>query len=97
MISTTDPLVDPIGPFSGVGPPTFDGESKFSLTASFSLNGNIIRGVEMTGTYTVNADCTGVLLLASVAPYDIVIVDRGREIYGSAVVPGRVYTFVGKR
>lgn len=97
VFTTDNPATDPIGPFTGIGPITFDGQGAFNLTATFSLNGNIVRGVEMTGTYTVDANCTGLLLLSGVSPYEIVIVDHGREFFGAAAIPGRVYTFTGRR
>ena len=41
-----------------VGTQTFDGQGGTTATAMLSANGNIIP-VSITGTYTVNSDCTG--------------------------------------
>ena len=46
------------GPFAGVGTQTFDGNGGTTATATLSQNGNILP-VTITGTYTVNPDCTG--------------------------------------
>lgn len=46
------------GPLAGVHLMTFDGNGGFITTGSSSLNGNISESTS-TGTYRVNADCTG--------------------------------------
>ena len=50
------------GPFAGVGTQTFDGNGATTATATSSQNGNILP-VTVTGTYTVNPDCTGTYTL----------------------------------
>ena len=46
------------GPFASVGTQIFDGNGRTTATAWVSQNGNIVP-VTITGTYTVNPDCTG--------------------------------------
>jgi hypothetical protein len=71
------------GPFGEVGRQTFDGKGNTEATATLSANGNIQK-VTITGTYTVNPDCTGSMTL-NVSPLgvtahaDFVIVDDGAE------------------
>ena len=47
-----------LGPFAGVNVDRFDGKGKLTISGWSSLNGSVGYGVE-TGTYHVNADCTG--------------------------------------
>ena len=92
------------GPFAGVGTQTFDGVGVTTATATVSQNGNIFP-VTITGTYSVNPDCTGTLTLlvspAGVPSFTthgfIVIDDRGAEIRGINTDPGTVITTVAKR
>jgi len=70
----------------GVGVQTFDGDGNVTQTTieKGSLNG-LGPARNATGTYTVNADCTGAITLHVVGVpfavvFDIVIVNRGREI-----------------
>jgi hypothetical protein len=57
FITAPPPLA---GPFAGVGTQIFDGNGGTTATAWVSQNGNILK-VTITGTYTVNPDCTGTL------------------------------------
>lgn len=50
------------GPFAEVGRQTFDGGGNTNAIATLSANGNI-QQVTVQGTYTVNANCTGVMTL----------------------------------
>ena len=59
------------GPFAEVGAQTFDGSGGTSATATLSSNGNIVS-VTVTGTYTVNPDCTGTLTLL-VSPFNATV------------------------
>ena len=47
------------GPRAAVGLLTADGEGHFSGSYTKSSNGTIYQNLSVTGTYTVNADCTG--------------------------------------
>jgi hypothetical protein len=89
------------GPFAGVGTQAFDGNGTTTATATQSQNGNI-RQVTITGTYTVNPDCTGTLtLLASpggfTSHFYFVIDDTGNELLAICTDPGVVLTRVERR
>jgi hypothetical protein len=57
----TDPNTGAVTPFDGVGVITFDGAGNVSGTFTLAANGTITTDNPYTATYTVNADCTGVL------------------------------------
>jgi hypothetical protein len=87
------------GPFAEVGQQTFDGQGNTDATATLSANGNIMT-VTITGTYTVNPDCTGswtlnIPALDATVHADFVIDDAGAEVRAiatdSGVVESRVY------
>ncbi|MBV9507334.1 MAG: hypothetical protein JO323_20255 [Acidobacteriia bacterium] len=60
------------GPFAEIGSQTFDGAAgTTTATATLSQNGNILP-ITVTGTYTVNADCTGTMTL-QVAPIGVTV------------------------
>ena len=79
--STTGALPAPVStsiPVAGGGLVTFDGNG--NLSASETVNfGGLILPVNVTGTYTVNPDCTG-SFTTSRAHLNLVIVRNGREI-----------------
>ncbi len=89
------------GPFAGVGTQTFDGNGGTTATAWVSQNGNIVQ-VAITGTYTVNPDCTGTLTL-QISPVGItghaffVISDNGAELRAINTDPGSVITTTARR
>jgi hypothetical protein len=76
-------------PLAGLSLMTFDGNGRWTATGSASLNGNQFPPATSTGSYTVNADCTG-YYQPDVAPPGrtgkafFVIVDRGN---GFQVLP----------
>src|SRR5215831_16537380 len=91
------------GPFGGVGRQTFDGKGNTQATATVSVNGNIFH-VTIKGTYVVNSDCTGSMVLTvSAGPetfanhVDLVIVSGGTEFRAINTDPGSVITTVGKK
>jgi hypothetical protein len=57
------------GPLAEVGTQTFDGYGNTTAAAMISQNGNITP-LTITGTYTVNPDCTGTMTL-QVSPFGI--------------------------
>jgi hypothetical protein len=59
------------GPFVEVGTQAFDGNGGTTGTAMFSQNGNILQ-ITVTGTYTVNSDCTGTFTL-QVSPIAVTV------------------------
>jgi hypothetical protein len=93
------------GPFASVGTQTFDGKGGTTATAAVSLNGNILR-VTITGTYTVNADCTGSMttnIYSQNPPTSLTghlsfaIDDSGAEFRAIQTDPGVVVTGTGRK
>jgi hypothetical protein len=90
-----DGTVIGIGPAAGSGVITFDGEGNLSGADTLSLNGTIIPRT-LTGTYAVQANCTGSVTL-EVSTGDIfhlafVIVDSRRELRFIQTDAGTVIT-----
>ena len=89
------------GPFGEVGRQTFDGKGHTEATATASANGNINQ-LTIAGTYTVNPDCTGSMVV-SVSPLGItshvnfVIDDDGAELRVISTDPGTVETRVYRK
>jgi hypothetical protein len=90
------------GPFGGIGRQTFDGNGHVSGTQTVNLNGNVLRQT-YTGTYTVNPDCTGSVILMLDIPMglvthsDFVIDDNGNEIRSVETDSGSVLTVIARR
>src|SRR5580704_107948 len=68
-----------VGPIVGVGVSTFDGAGHFVSDATLNVNGNVIQG-PLTGTYTVNKDCTGIADAVGAGLHSFVIVAGGKEM-----------------
>ena len=89
------------GPFAEVGMQSFDGKGGTTATATLSQNGNILQ-VTITGTYTVNPDCTGTLTL-QVSPLGITVhvflaIDNsGTQFQAIETEQGIVITRIGRR
>jgi hypothetical protein len=70
------------GPYALVGTFTFDGNGGVTGATTASQNGTIGHGTQ-TGTYTVNPDCTGTIVVHGSAGfsshYSFVIDDSGNE------------------
>lgn len=77
------PLPGGPGPFAAVGKNTYDGKGGMQGTIVISSNGVIIPAT-YTGTYHVNADCTGsksaTLSVGATVDFAFVIDDDAREI-----------------
>jgi hypothetical protein len=88
-------------PIAAVGVLTADGDGSISGVETLSVNGEITTGVTFTGTYTVNADCTGSLVTTtpddSVTDHDFVIDDNKKEIRILVAETGRVIVCVGRK
>jgi hypothetical protein len=88
----------PEGPIATVGILTFDGQEGWRTTnQSLTVNGQVTTGVSMTGTYTVNPDCTFTLVDAAGNTDAGVFVHDRQEGFFMATVEGVVVTFTMKR
>ncbi len=89
------------GPFAEVGTQSFDGVGATTAAVTLSQDGNILP-VTVTGTYTVNPDCTGTMIL-QVSPIAVtvhvlfVIDDSGNEFQAIETDDGLVITRIGRR
>ena len=89
------------GPFVEVGSQYFDGKGSTTATATLSQNGNILP-ITVTGSYTVNSDCTGTMTL-QVAPIGVtvhvyfVVADSWNEFQAIETDAGLVITRFGRR
>ena len=105
--STTGSIVSagPVGPVGDVGVITFDGKGEASQTTTASLNGVIIPNrSSMSGSYTMNADCTGDISLVLPVPTGtitstshFVLVHNGEELLTINTGVGRVLTGIAKK
>lgn len=86
----------PAGPAATSGTVEFDGEGNFSYTASASFNGVIITNTTGQGTYSVNNDCTGTIIVGPDTA-NIVFVDDRNEVFGVHTTPGVVANIIFKR
>jgi hypothetical protein len=89
------------GPFAGVGTQTFAGDGTTTAIASQSQNGNQLK-VTITGTYTVNPDCTGTLTLQAspggfTSHFFFVLDDSANELLAICTDPGVVLTRIERR
>jgi len=89
------------GPFVEVGTQSFDGSGNTTATATLSQDGNIVQ-VTITGSYTVNPDCTGTMTV-QVSPIDatvhvsFVIDSNWDEFRAIETDSGLVITRIGRR
>ena len=67
------------GPIVAVGVSTFDGKGHFVAEQTVNLNGNVFQG-PLTGTYTVNRDCTGIADAVGTGLHSFVIIDGGKQM-----------------
>ena len=88
------------GPIGGIARVTFDGAGDFTQTDNVTVNGfPIVLNRPGSGTYDVNADCTGTETLNSggqVIHTKFVIAENGKEVFDVVTDPGVVLTGVGK-
>ena len=72
---------------------TFDGAGKFSASNTANLGG-LVSTSTGSGTYTVNADCTGSVIAnlsdGEVIHFSFVMVDHGRQLLSVSTDPGVV-------
>jgi hypothetical protein len=96
--SSVAPL--PPGQYAEAGAQTFDGNGGTSTVGMSNINGNVTPS-NTTGTYTVNADCTGTFSF-QIAPgisshYFFVIANSGSTYQAVCLDPVAVTTRIGTR
>src|ERR1700723_2950746 len=88
-----------VGPFAGVNVDKFDGKGKITISGISSLNGSVAAGLE-TGTYQVNADCTGTYTVTGgglTIDAFFVIAQAGNELQIVITDPGTVINCVARK
>jgi hypothetical protein len=68
-----------VGPIVAVGVSTFDGKGNFVADQTVNLNGKVFEE-PLTGTYTVNRNCTGNADVVGAGPHSFVIIAGGKEM-----------------
>jgi len=96
LVSGTGTIVG-VGPISAAGEITYDGQGNSIATVTLSVNGTIHSGVTVTGTYTVNSDCTGSHSESDGAHYDFVVTPDGNSASWIEVDSGTVVSFTEVR
>jgi hypothetical protein len=76
------------GAFASSGSAIFDGSGHFTLTATSSFNGVIQGPATVTGTYTVNSDCSYTSKASNGVTFRAVIVNGGHELLILQTTPG---------
>lgn len=97
-VSGTVPTGEPANPFGpgvSVGIRHFDGEGNFTQVDTSKTTTVSAPDVEASGTYTVNPDCTGVMILnrpgaPAPAMLRMVVVNKGKTIYWLVLSPPTV-------
>jgi hypothetical protein len=79
-------------PFANAGYDVFDGNGKVKAVFSQNINGEITRNEPLSGTYSVEADCTGTVTYADGARYDQFIAPDGSELTFVQTHPKRLVT-----
>ena len=68
-----------VGPIVAIGVTTFDGKGHFVAEQTLNLNGSVFQG-PLTGTYTVNRDCSGIADAVGTGLHSFVIIDGGKQM-----------------
>jgi hypothetical protein len=76
-------------PFNGVGITTFDGAGRWTSVESANFGAFVVRNSPLSGTYTLNANCTGTMTTTfpdgTTGHQDFVLADAGQTLYGVGV------------
>jgi hypothetical protein len=94
----------PVGPFATIGHVTFTASGTFSGAQTTSIAGNFFDET-VSGTYTVNSDCTGTAVvnvyhgatLARTTNLNLVWDDNQKEIRAIFLTAGTAITIEAKR
>jgi hypothetical protein len=79
-------------PASYAGYEVFDGNGKVNQVFSANLNGKVTRNETISGTYTVDADCTGTATYADGTRFDQFIAPDGSKLTFVQTHPKRFVT-----
>jgi hypothetical protein len=101
---TTTGTIPTLGAVAGVGHVTLDASGNLTGAQTVSFNGAIVPET-LSGTYTVNADCTGTAtinvyhgdVLARTTNINLVYVHEQREFRAIFLTPGTVLTVNGRK
>ena len=88
-----------VGPYAEVGLQYFDGQGKVTFNYNASQNGSVGAGTA-TGTYSVNADCTGTFTETSdgfTTHFSFVATGNGSDFQAICQDPGVAVTRKGER
>lgn len=92
---------DPYSPINGTSAITFDGEGGYTAKNRFISLRGITQEAPALGSYQVRPDCSFTVEGTSIAGVTNtqvgVIVDGGKEFFGSSTAPGFNFNTVGKR
>jgi len=88
------PLAGGYTPGAGVGVVTYDGRGNYEQVETINYGTAVFPGLQVTGTYTVNSNCTGTRILnfqgGGTNVIEFVIVDNGKEVHELSVDPAGV-------
>src|SRR6267378_5254949 len=94
---TFDGTIVGFGPIAIVGVATFDGAGNWSRDERAVVNGNVLPRELITGTYTVNNNCTGTTSDSIGNSSEFVIVAHHKEMFAVGTKPGSVATITLKK
>ncbi|HKD19588.1 MAG TPA: hypothetical protein VKG23_17170 [Thermoanaerobaculia bacterium] len=94
----------PVGPAASVGIVHFDNQGNLTGSQTLSIGGTIVQGEVLTGTFTVNSDCTGsTTIVVSNTPFprtstiDIVWIEDSNAFRAIFTNDGTILVVDGKR
>jgi hypothetical protein len=101
---TTSGSIPTLGAIAGVGHITLDSAGNLTGAQTVSFNGTIVPET-LSGTYTVNADCTGTAtinvyhggVLARTTNLNVVYVNEQRELRAIFLTAGTALTVNGRK
>jgi len=75
-----------------------NGDGTLNVPAvTLSVNGTILRFADVSGSYTVNEDCTGTITFVTEVHLDIFIAPNGKEFHLIQTDPNTVLAAVARR
>lgn len=90
---------NPYGPAASVGSFHLDQDGNLAGTQTLSINGTIVQGEVLTGTTTVNSDCTGAMVIVvsntpfpRISTLNVIFTDSSRHAYSIFTNAGTVLT-----